>query len=445
MLKAIFPVAVLSLFAGFTPYGVAQDVHAGLVTIYNFQSGTSDAYLPNAAVMIDRSGVMIGTTVQGGTTNQGAIFSLAPPASAGDPWKETVLYNYEGATRGFAPLGPLVAENGNLYGVSSGGAVSCGGHGGSACGLIVALSPPAIHGEAWHSQIIHSFGAGTTGWAPSAAMTPGADGVLYGVTRYGVGSPAKPCAQGCGTVFSLTPPAAKGDPWVTAVIYQFKGGKDGQNPITQVSMDANGVLYGSTQGGDPTCSLGCGTIYSLTPPATPGAAWTHAVLHIFTAKKSIGGIRPGQIVVGNGGILYGTTSQGGSKNFGTVFALRPPTSTESHWTEKLLYSFMNTTDGSMPFAPLAIGTSQALYGTTSQGGDLNCTQAASVGCGVVFQMKPPATKGGPWTFNTLHAFSGGTDGGLAVPGIAVNSKGVLFGSTSSGGANSLGTVFQLVP
>jgi len=396
-------------------------------------------------VLIDRNGVMIGTSTQGGTTNQGAVFSLAPPSVTGDPWKEIILYDYEGATRGYAPLGPLVVENGDLYGVADGGAVSCGAHSSSACGLIVQLSPPAIHGEAWHSEIIHSFGGGATGWAPSAPLTLGPNGVLYGVTRYGVGSPKKPCPQGCGTVFSVTPPAAKGDPWLTAVIYQFRGGKDGQNPITQLSIDSNGVLYGTSQGADPSCSLGCGTIYSLTPPATPGAPWTHTVLHIFVSKHPAGGLKPGQVVVGNGGILYGTTSQGGPKNFGTVFALRPPISSGAPWTEKLLYSFTDASDGGTPFAPLAIGVSQALYGTTSQGGDLNCTQAANVGCGVAYELKPPATKGGAWTFSALHAFTGGADGGLAVPGIALNSKGVLFGATSSGGSNSLGTVFQLIP
>jgi hypothetical protein len=73
-------------------------------------------------------------------------------------------------------------------------------------------------------------------------------------------------------VFSLRPPASPGDTWTEAVIYQFKCAPDGEGPIPGLVIDANGVLYGTTAlgGTSSECSLGCGTVFSLSPPASPG-------------------------------------------------------------------------------------------------------------------------------------------------------------------------------
>jgi uncharacterized repeat protein (TIGR03803 family) len=85
-----------------------------------------------------------------------------------------------------------------------------------------------------------------------------------------------------------------------------------------------GALYGTTDsGGTGSCVYGCGTVYALTPPASPGATWTETVLHSFmggnqgtspTASLSIGR---------HSGFLYGTTARGGTSGAGTVFALTP--------------------------------------------------------------------------------------------------------------------------
>jgi uncharacterized repeat protein (TIGR03803 family) len=81
-------------------------------------------------------------------------------------------------------------------------------------------------------------------------------------------------------------------------------------------MGENGTLYGTTQSGGASEA---GTAYALKPPATPGAAWTEIPLHTF--KRSDGMTPWGPLVIGSGGVLYGTTSQGGAYGFGTVFAI----------------------------------------------------------------------------------------------------------------------------
>jgi uncharacterized repeat protein (TIGR03803 family) len=61
------------------------------------------------------------------------------------------------------------------------------------------------------------------------------------------------------------------------------------------------------------------TVYSLAPPASPGGAWTETILHNFTGAD---GANPyADVVIGSGGVLYGTTYIGGTANLGTVFSL----------------------------------------------------------------------------------------------------------------------------
>jgi len=116
-----------------------------------------------------------------------------------------------------------------------------------------------------------------------------------------------------------------------------------------------GVFYGTTfAGGSGTpCSFpvinGCGTVFQLTPPSTPGGAWTEAVLYSFAGENGDGAFPSGGIVVGKGGVLYGTTEYGGSSGScvfydsvpgcGTVFQLTPPLTAGGAWTETVLHNF----------------------------------------------------------------------------------------------------------
>ncbi|MGA2742384.1 MAG: choice-of-anchor tandem repeat GloVer-containing protein [Bryobacteraceae bacterium] len=94
------------------------------------------------------------------------------------------------------------------------------------------------------------------------------------------------------------------------------------------------MIYGTTEYGgsaasDSACPgsyyvyPGCGIVFQLTPPSTSGGAWTETVLHSFSGKNGDGAIPVAGLVLSSGGVLYGTTSAGGTAGKGTAFALQP--------------------------------------------------------------------------------------------------------------------------
>jgi uncharacterized repeat protein (TIGR03803 family) len=123
----------------------------------------------------------------------------------------------------------------------------------------------------------------------------------------------------------LIPPGASGEGEFT-VLYQFTGALNGDGAVPSGGLTAfNGVLYGTTQwGGVPGCfdGQGCGTIFSLAPPASPGGSWTETVLYRFTGGAN-GSSPNGSLAVDSHGVLYGTTYEGGAFNEGTVFSFTP--------------------------------------------------------------------------------------------------------------------------
>ncbi len=170
--------------------------------------------------------------------------------------------------------------------------------------------------------MLYSFTYDSSGFAtsyPSAGLAIGKNGVLYGTT--GVGGTGTACGQiGCGTVFSLTPPQSSGGAWAEAVLYSFAGGpNDGSGPVGAV-FGSDGVLYGATDGGGAGsgCTQGCGTLFSLLPPATSGGAWTETVLYNLTVPNVY--VNPG-VMIGKDGVIYGATSLI-DNNTGTVFAFK---------------------------------------------------------------------------------------------------------------------------
>jgi uncharacterized repeat protein (TIGR03803 family) len=111
-------------------------------------------------------------------------------------------------------------------------------------------------------------------------------------------------------------------------------------------------------------------------------------------------------------------------------------------SEKVLYSFSGGSDGANPVGALVADKAGNLYGTTSQGGSSNCT----AGCGIVFELTPPATRGGVWSETVLCRFTGGSDGAAPESNLTFDAAGNLYGTTASGGgASHAGTVFELAP
>ncbi len=148
---------------------------------------------------------------------------------------------------------------------------------------------------------------------------------------------------------------------------------DGNFPLSTLTFDAAGNLYGTTAGGLGSSSWG--TVFELSP--TTGAAWKETQLHVFASGSTDGTFPGAGVVFDSAGNLWGTTTSGGPSFSGTVFELSP--SSGGTWTESIL-SF-NDADGYEPTAGLIFDSAGNLYGTTVSGG-------ANSAYGVVFQIVP---------------------------------------------------------
>lgn len=423
-------------------------------------SNPPDGWVPEG-VVVGPGGTLYGTTLFGGAHGVcvpgcaepgfGTVFELTPPSSPGGAWSEAVLLNFRGGQDGANPMASVVVgKDGVLYGTASDNNYR------ATCGTVFALAPPALPGGAWAENVLHRFRSGNIdGCEPRAGVSIGESGILYGTTLFGG-------ASGAGAVFALIPPASSGGSWSEETLHSFAGSPgDGYEP-NGLAIGKDGVLFGATEGGGTgSCTAflpGCGTVFSLTPPASPGAAWVESVLYSFMGAPGDGMYPYAGLVIGSDPsgrtVLYGTTPYGGSgpcvaglsHGCGTVFSLTAPASPGGAWTEAVLYDFMGTPgDGAYPFAGLVIGSGPdghpALYGTNA---------GVSSSGGIVFSLTPPASQGGAWTETLLYTLPGasdssGPDSVLAI-GRGTDGHPVFYGTTAGGGTvEGLGTVFSLQP
>jgi uncharacterized repeat protein (TIGR03803 family) len=319
--------------------------------LYSFTGG-ADGGNPFKGALLLKNGALYGTTLHGGNSNgYGVIYKLSP----GQPWVETVLHTFTGAftggTDGFWPSGGLTEGRGGvLYGATIAG-------GPDDVGTIYSLTPQA--GGVWNESVIYSFTNGNDGSYPYYGVTLDSHGALYGTT-VGAGS--------SGSLFKLTPHA--GGAWTINTLYFFNGSLGGL-PNSPLILDSTGSLYGAvaaTAYGSPA-----GYIFQLSPPTGAGA-WTETTLHNFAGGPDDGS-SPTGVIFDSTGTLYGTTNAGGSFNNccggdGILFKLTPPSSPGGAWTESVLYNFQGGTDGIYPTASL-LDLGGTFYGVTSSGGNLN--------------------------------------------------------------------------
>jgi uncharacterized repeat protein (TIGR03803 family) len=389
---------------------LAQAQDWTITPIHKFLGAPSDGSEPNAVV--GRGGLLYGTTQFGGTPNAGTVFSLTPPSANGEPWIETLLYEFIPEDGGIEPYGLVAGPDGVLYGYAEGGT--------SHQGVVYSLTPPSAPGDPWIYETLYNFPGGSGGSSPLGEPAVAQGGVLYGTTFYGGTSKA-------GTVFRLTPPSAPGGAWTHTVLYSFVGGVG--NPPVGVAIGPGGVLYGVAADG----SALNGVVFSLTPGAS---FWQYSSIYTFSGGSD-GGRPSAALVLGGGGVLYGTTGNGGANGGGVAFSLTPPTAPADPWREAVLYDFPPYTGISGP-APgsLAIGAGGTLYGCTSGSG-------GAIDNGFVFRLIPPAAPGATWTESPLYSFPPGAS--APTPGgVIVTENGVVYGPAYAQ-SKDVGMVFQLKP
>jgi uncharacterized repeat protein (TIGR03803 family) len=344
------------------------------------------------------------------------VSAILPAQSQAQKFR--VLHTFQGRD-GIGPDSELPRDSaGNLYGTTAGGgANNCVNVG---CGTAFKMDK---NGKIlW----LHSFN-GPDGDAPFGLLRSSA-GSLYGTTGYG-GKVNHSCGSvGCGVVFKLDNNGKE------TVLHKFNGA-DGSSPGGPLVEDSAGNLYGVTQYGSDG-----GTVFRL------DKARKESALYSFGCGSD--GCDPASgVILDAADNIYGTTFIGGDlscnpeQGCGVVFKV------DTGGNETVLHTF-EASDGANPTAPLLFDSAGNLYGTTQNGGNLQCD--GGLGCGVAFELSPNSN--GTWTETVLYTFcseANCADGMFPGVGKLVHdSSGNLFGTTRRGGGigcggEGCGVVFKL--
>ncbi len=263
---------------------------------------------------------------------------------------------------------------------------------------------------------LHQFGAQAgNGRIPYGSLAQ-YNGFLYGTTTYG------------GAPYNQPPtnPANKGNLFrmnlngsAFTILHEFSGGNnDGWKPWSGLAF-LEDRLFGSTVYGGPHGEAG-GVIYEM---KLDGSRF--GVMHAFGDPGDGFGGSTAPIRVGD--TLYGLTRWGGNGT-GSIYSHNLTT---EDYTQ--LYRFApNGSDGSTPLGTLTAANDGYLYGLTWLGGKNNL--------GTLFRIKPDGA-----AFETLHHFSGGTQGKYPYDSLVFDGKHTLYGATLGDYGNNpsdLGALFK---
>lgn len=287
---------------------------------------------------------------------------------------------------GYSPTRGLIVVKGTLYGTTgSGGTYSYG--------TVYSIT------KSGEETVLHSFAGNGDGANPNSELLD-VNGTLYGTTESGG-------AYNKGTVFSVTPRGEE------KVLHSFDYTLTNGGPPAGGLIDVSGTFYGVTYWYGVKNR---GAVYSITP------AGNEKQLYSFGTKTN-DGENPDSPLLDVGGVLYGTTYQGGKDNLGTVFAVTP--SGRQH----TLYSFGTNEfhDGWFPMGGLSYFKGK-LYGTTESGGN---------GSGAIFTITTNGSE------KVIHSFVG-SDGSQPMAGLTLV-RNIFYGTTFVGGVNNVGTVFSVTP
>lgn len=342
---------------------------------------------PTAGLIQDNAGNLYGTTSTGGS-GLGVVFKLDSSNN------ESLLHTFTGGPNdGATPNGKLLLDDaGNLYGTTTAG-------GTSNLGTVFKIDAQG------NESVLHSFGGNGDGANPYAGVIMDSFGNLFGTTENGGTS-------GVGALFEID---ALGN---ESVVHNFAGApSDGADPRSDLILDSQGNLYGTTYTGGTS---NYGTVFEFA--TTTGTLTT---LYSFTGGADGGNPFGGVVLDAATGILYGTTQNGGSGVYGCckglVFLLQGT-------NEKPLYTFGGGHDGGNPIGDLLLNNG-SLYGTTLSGGPGRRGTAYSV----------EVSSGNE---SILHGFTGKADGSTPHGGLLMDASGVLYGTAEKGGRYKQGTVFR---
>ena len=295
--------------------GVYRVLHTfgGTISLSNGKLGIDGTH-PHQGVNLDKAGNIYGTAQNGGPYGGGIVWRLKP---SGD-YKSLHEFGGASVTNADGTLGPdgltpqsgiTIDAAGNLFGTTTAGGPYS--------------KPNDFGGILWEItsagafKDLHDFG----GIAIDAAGQSAADGFgpvvvyvdfdsagnIYGTTQFGG-------ANGAGTLWRLTPAGSYRN------VHDFGGkvtnanltvGDDGTQPVSGVSIDDLGNIYGTAQFGGPN---GQGIVWEFTNDGGYKDLYDFGVVEVMNSTGTFGpdGANPTSGVTFDvQGNLFGTTSTGG--------------------------------------------------------------------------------------------------------------------------------------
>ena len=390
----------------------------------------SDGANPVAGLILSGN-TLYGTTEYGGTNGTGLVFKVNTDGTG-----FTNLYSFTATSGSFSPnsdganpLAGLILSGNTLYGTASLG-------GSSANGTVF-----AVNTDGTSFTNLYSFTATRVSFTNSDGASPAAGLILSGNTLYGTAAGGGRGGVEGGTVFRVNT-----DSTDFTNLHSFTY-SDGTDPVAGLILSGN-TLYGTAQQGG---SSDGGTVFAVNTDGTGTNGTGFTNLYSFTALSgpnytNSDGIYPVAGLILSGNTLYGTASQGGSWDAGTVFAFNTVNTNGTGFTK--LYNFTGlaynssfiytNSAGTHPLAGLIL-SGNTLYGTANNGG--------KNGTGTVFAIN---TNGSGFT--TLYSFtavnydasfnSTNSDGANPQAGLILSGN-TLYGTASAGGSSGNGTVFSL--
>ncbi len=367
----------------------------GYATIHSFSFALGDARLPEGDLIEAVDGALYGTTYAGGENAAGTVFKVG---KTGGGYSIVHSFSYSGAVGASPQAGLLLGSDGLLYGTTYAG-------GSNGVGVAFSLKP-----DGSDYVVLHGFGASSSdGENPEAALLEGADGVLYGTTYAGG-------VLGLGTIFKVNKDGSG-----YAVIHNLRN-DGGANPVAALVEGADGALYGTTSAGG---ALGFGAVFKINKNGN-----SYTVLRNLAGGPGDGKSPQSSVALGPGGVLFGSSHNGGLVDQGTIFRLN---ANGTGYT--ILLNFTATGgDGQNPQAALTLGRDGALWGTTAAGGPN--------GFGTAFRINQDGSD-----YQLLHSFLGviSSDGSQPQGALLQTADGFWYGATATGGNAGAGTIFQLRP
>lgn len=374
-----------------------QDHSVIFKQLYSFSNRADGAYL-YGGVSRDPSGNLYGVAyTDNDTSGDGTLYKLTP---SWNRYTFQVVHYFSQLTGRNCATTPTIDRWGNVFGVCRAGG-SAGDWG--------TLWEYSALGQ---FSVLNIFGGPGEGMGPEDSVSVDKAGNIYG-TAYTWGT------GGAGTLWEYSPRSG-----TFTVLHAFSNGDDGGLLQTGPAIDYNGVIWGTTSTGPNCYYCGDGTLWNYDP-----ASKTFTVVLDFSNTAIRSPLT--KLIADEGGNLYGTaySVSGGQNDCGLVFELPK----DSDYIPVVLYQFTGQNgDGCYPYGRLRFDRTGNLLGTTLSGG-------GDDGFGTVYELEPES---GNWQEIILHSFDL-SDGAEPEAGLATDRHGNWFGTTSSGGADKVGNVFEI--